>query len=287
MTTAASEAPTNTPSSVTAPAFSDFLARRRDAAKQAVKADQPVQTQAGQSEPAKETDQPAPEAKAPESEKTDKKEKTAEELKQELSNQAKANLRLGKEKADLQKQIAEMAEKLKVIEAKQDGTYQPPSEEQQQREAVLRDEWNKFEQRKESSKDAAIKEFGEDYVLNQIYHESGPYTKLAQEKPWMVQRVIAAEKPVHEAIAAVNEEAVLTKFGRTEADVLKKAEEILRPKLFEQFKTELINQDGGAKPPATVPSLNQARSAGADPRLAGTEPVRTFSAGKLFPHNRV
>jgi len=287
MSTATSEAPATKPQSVTAPAFSDFLARRRESVKSAVVGDKPAEQTAGQSEPAKETDKPAEQAKAPEPEKTDKKEKTAEELKQELSNQAKANLRLGKEKADLQKQMAEMAEKLKTIEAKQDGTYQEPSEEQKQREAALREEWSKFEQRKESSKELAIKEFGEDYVLNQIYHESGPYTKLSQEKPWLVQRVIASEKPVHEAIAAVNEEAVLAKFGRTEADVLKAAEAILRPKLFEQFKTEIANQDGGVKPVSKVPSLNQARSAGADPRLTGTEPVRTFSAGKLFPHNRI
>jgi hypothetical protein len=267
-----------TPETRSTPGLNDFLARQRTAT---VPTETPAQT-TSESEAAQATDQ----AQAPESPKTDKKVKTAEELQVELSNQAKANLRLGAERADLSRKLEQQSKELADLKARLDGTYVEPTQEQKDREAVLKAEFEKFEQRRETSKHEAVKEFGEAYVLEQIYQDDAPFTKLSREKPWLVQRVMSAERPVHEAIAAVNEEAVLTKFGRTEAEVLKKATEILRPILFEEFKKELP-QDGGVKPTPIVPSLSRVRTAGADPKLSGTESVRTFSALGLNPHNRV
>lgn len=283
MTTATHATPDRKPETRSTPGLSDFLVRQRAATVPGNGADQSAAQTNGSSETATGSDQ----AKAPETGKTDKKEKTAEELKVELSNQAKASLRLGAEKADLQRKLEAQQQELAELKAKAEGTYVEPSQEQKQREAVLKAEFEKFEQRREASKHDAVKEFGEAYVLEQIYQDDSPFTTISKEKPWLVQRIMGADRPVHEAIAVVNEEAVLTKFGRTEADVLKKATEILRPILFEQFKTEMTNQDGGVKPSPTVPSLNRARAAGGDPRTAGGDSVRTFSALALNPHNRV
>lgn len=283
MTTATHATPDRKPETRSTPSLSDFLVRQRAATVPGNGADQSAAQTNGSSETATGSDQ----AKAPETGKTDKKEKTAEELKVELSNQAKASLRLGAEKADLQRKLEAQQQELAELKAKAEGTYVEPSQEQKQREAVLKAEFEKFEQRREASKHDAVKEFGEAYVLEQIYQDDSPFTTISKEKPWLVQRIMGADRPVHEAIAVVNEEAVLTKFGRTEADVLKKATEILRPILFEQFKTEMTNQDGGVKPSPTVPSLNRAREAGGDPRTAGGDSVRTFSALALNPHNRV
>ena len=282
------EAPMVKPETKTMPSLNDFFQRQRASVAPAKPIDQPKIEDNGQSEAAKETEKPAEQAKATEPEKTDKKEKTAEELKKELSDQAKANLRLGKEKADLQRQFDEMTKKMKEVESKLDGTYKEPTAEQKASEETLRAEFAKWEQRRDTSRDEAIKEYGEETVLSNIYREDSPYTKLSKEKPWLVQRVMQAEKPVHEALAAVNEEAILAKFGRTEADVLKTAKGLLRSELFEEFKQELQRQDGGdAKPAVTVPSLNRARSAGSDPKTGGGDTVRTFRAGALFPHNNV
>lgn len=283
MSAASAIAPDRQPETRSTPGLSHFLARQRAVTVPAGASDQPAAQTPGQSETAAGSDQ----AKAPETGKTDKKQKTAEELQVELSNQAKANLRLGAERADLQRTLEAMKKELAELKAKAEGTYVEPSQEQKEREAVLKAEFEKFEQRKEASKHDAVKEFGEAYVLDTIYQDDAPFATITKEKPWLVQRVMSAERPVHEAIAVVNEEAVLTKFGRTEAEVLKKATELLRPVLFEQFKTELAQPDGGVKPSPTVPSLNRVRTAGSDPKLSGTEQVRTFSALNINPHNRV
>lgn len=283
MSTAPTATPAWKPETRSAPGLNDFLVRQRAATVPGSIADQSAAPVSGSSDTAAGTDQ----ASAPVTGKTDKKEKTAEELKVELSNQAKASLRLGAEKADLQRKLEAQQQELATLKAKAEGTYVEPSQEQQQREAVLKAEFEKFEQRREASKHDAVKEFGEAYVLEQIYQDESPFTTISKEKPWLVQRIMGAERPVHEAIAVVNEEAVLTKFGRTEADVLKKATEILRPILFEQFKTELTQHDGGVKPSPTVPSLNRVRTAGGGTNGAGTESVRTFSALSINPHNRV
>lgn len=282
MSTGTVVAPERQPETRSTPGLSEFLTRQRAATVPASGADHATDQTAGQSDMATGSDQ----ATAPEAGKTDKKEKTADQLKAELSNQAKANLRLGAERADLQRKLEAQQKELAELKAKVEGTYVEPSQEQKEREAVLKAEFEKFDARREASKNDAVKEFGEEYVLSTIYQDDAPFTTLSKEKPWLVQRVMSAERPVHEAIAIVNEEAVLTKFGRTEAEVLKKATEILRPLLFEQFKTEL-QSDGGVKPSPTVPSLHRVRTAGSDPKLSGADTVRTFSALTINPHNRV
>lgn len=260
-----------------------FLAKRGDAAKPA---DQQGQS-SGQSEPGTGADQTA-KAEDAASGKTDKKDKTAEELAKELSAQAKANLRLGKERAALQRQLDEVTRTLEEMKQRAAGTFVEPSEEQKKQRAILEEEFAKFEQRREQSGQEAAKEFGEDYVLSNIYMEESPFAKLQKAKPWIVQRVMSAEKPVHEAIAVLNEEAILTKFGRTEADVLKAAKELLRPVLFAEFLKEhdLEPSNGtGAKPAPRVPNLSKLPNAGGDSRTGDT--VRTFSALELNPHNRL
>lgn len=261
----------------------EFLKNRRAEVDAALTADTPGESN-GQSEPGKTSG----DSKETTGEAIPgKKEKTAADLKVELSNQAKASLRLGKEKADLQRQLEAQAEKLKELEARAAGTYVEPTEDQKQRETQLRAEFDKFEQRRETSKELAIKEFGEEYVLTNIYQEESPFTKIQKAQPWMTQRILSAEQPIMEALKVVNEEAVLSKFGRTEVEVLKKAEEILRPLLFEQFTQEIKTKDmGGAKSAPHMAGLSRARSAGSDERGSG-ETVRTFSALNLNPHNRV
>lgn len=227
----------------------------------------------------------APDPENTGAEKTDKKEKTVEELKKELSSQSKASLRLGAERAELQRQLEAQKKENEELKAKAAGTFVEPTEDQKKRESVLRDEFAKYETRREASKTEAIKEYGEEAVLSSIYVDESPFQTLTKEKPWLVQRVIAAEKPVHEMMTILAEENILAKYGRTEASLLAKAEEVLKPKLFEQFKTELKDQDG-VKPAPVVPSLTRAKGAGSDANSGG-QPVRSFSALQLNPHNRI
>jgi len=213
--------------------------------------------------------------------------KSAEQLKKELDGQARANLRLGAERAELQRKLDAQQKELDEMKAKVAGTFVEPTEAQKQQAAVLKEEFAKFEQRRDASREDAIKEYGEESVLASIYVDDAPWHALSKEKPWLMQRVFTSEHPVKEAMAIMAEEALLTKFGRTEATLMKKAEEILRPILWEQFKTEHTQDDGGVKPPPVVPSLTRAKTAGADSRTGLHEPVKTFSALDLNPHNRV
>lgn len=242
-------------------------------------------SQRAASVPETRSSEPAAGTETTESGKTEKKEKTVDELKKELSAQAKASLRLGAERAELQRQLDAQKKVNEELQAKAAGTFVEPTKDQQERESVLKAEFAKYEARRESSKLEAIKEFGEEAVLSKIYVDDAPFASLATEKPWLVQRVIAAEKPIHEMLTILAEEELLAKFGRTEAALLAKAEELLKPKLFEQFKTELKDH-GEVKPAVVVPSLTRAKGAGSDSRTGG-EPVRSFSALTLNPHNRI
>lgn len=265
-----------TPETKTTPGLHDFLKRQRETLV-------PEPIMPGQSESPVDTDKALASADAT---KTEKKEKTVDDLKKELSSQAKASLRLGAERAELQRQLETQKKEIEELKAKAEGKFVPPSKEQQEQEAVLKAEFAKFEQRRDASKEDAIKEYGEEAVLSSVYVDDSPFQTLTKQRPWLVQRVIQSERPVHEMMTILAEEAVLNKFGRTEAAVLAHAESILKPKLFEQFKTEMNDAGAGAKPVSVVPSLNRLKAAGADAR-GGGDSVRTFSALNLNPHNRV
>lgn len=218
--------------------------------------------------------------------KTEKAEKSPEQLKKELSLQAKANLRLGKERMELKQQLDAQKRELAELKAKVDGTHIEPSEEQKQRDAEIRAEFEKYERRRDDSKELAIEEFGEEFVLQNIYQEESPINKIQKDQPWMVQRIMLADQPVVEAVRIVQEQEVLTKFGRDVDSVLKKVAEILRPKLFEEFTKELQSK---RSEPATVtptPNLTQARSSGSGMRHEHGSNVK-FSALNLNPHNSV
>jgi hypothetical protein len=232
-------------------------------------------TKQAPSEPAA-SDQPKDKTKAPETEPTEAPEAKLAKVQKDLSSQAKANLRLGKENADLKRKLDEQGALLKRLEAKLDGTYQEPTadDQQKQKEQAFYEDWNR---RAQMSREQAVDLYGEDVVKTKLEAEGNPFQALAAKKPWMSNRIIFAEHPNVEAMIAVDEEEVLETFGRNLEAARAKAKELVRDELFQEFK-----QTHKGDKPKVAPSLSKI----AGGATAGTPaPAKAFSLRELNPHN--
>lgn len=202
--------------------------------------------------------------------------------KKQHSDQAKANLRLGKELAEARKENSDLKAMMQRVEQKLDGTYQDPTPQDQQKakdEEFLKD----FTRRAEMSREQAVELYGEDKVIDLIDKDQSPYKVLAAKKPYLAQRVIYADHPNIEAIKIVEEEAVLDTFGRTLESAKAKAKELVREELFEEFQKQRTGT--GGKPPI-APSLSKVQ--GGEPAgMASQSGKKPFSARELFSHNMV
>lgn len=206
--------------------------------------------------------------------------KTIEQVADELSKQARANLRLGKELADEKRAKQELLNTVKRLEAKFDGTHVEPTADEAAT-AQAKTEWDDYVRRQEDGKAELLGEgqMTEDELVKLIEEEQSPFRKIATKKPYLVHRIIKAGNPVREAVEIVTEETIFEEFGRTRASVLKKAKELVRADLFKEFETEIKGDTS-----ESAPSLRQARSAG---EHGGQGTPAPFSAAKLFRNNSV
>lgn len=235
------------------------------------------QTKAPDAAPAK-TDRKEPvEGKAEEQNKAPK---TIEQVSDELSQQAKANLRLGKELAEEKRAKQDLLNTVKRLEAKFDGTHVEPTAEDKVKEQS-KAEWADYVRRQEEGKAELLGDgqMTEAELVKLIEDEQAPFRKIATKKPYLVHRIIKADNPVREAVDIVREETIFEEFGRTRESVLKKAKELVRADLFKEFETEIKG-----KASESAPSLRQARPAG---ESGGQGTPAPFSAAKLFRHNSV
>jgi predicted RNase H-like nuclease (RuvC/YqgF family) len=239
----------------------------------AVAPDQPAtdNTQAP-SEPAK-ADQPD---KAPAKEPNETPEAKLAKVQKDLSSQAKANLRLGKENAELKRKLDEQSDALKRLESKLDGTYSEPTDQDKQKQEAERfyEDWNR---RAQMSREQAVELYGEDTVKHKLEDEGNPFQVLAAKKPWMSNRIIFAEHPNVEAMLAVEEEEVLETFGRDMKTAREKAKALVRDELFKEF----TQQHKGEKP-KLAPSLSKIAGGEA---VGNPPPPKDFSLRALNPQN--
>jgi hypothetical protein len=239
----------------------------------AVAPDQPAtdNTQAP-SEPAK-AEQPD---KAPAKEPNETPEAKLAKVQKDLSSQAKANLRLGKENAELKRKLDEQSDALKRLESKLDGTYSEPTDQDKQKQEAERfyEDWNR---RAQMSREQAVELYGEDTVKHKLEDEGNPFQVLAAKKPWMSNRIIFAEHPNVEAMLAVEEEEVLETFGRNMESARKKAKDLVRDELFKEF----TQQHKGEKP-KLAPSLSKIAGGEA---VGNPPPPKDFSLRALNPQN--
>jgi hypothetical protein len=138
-----------------------------------------------------------------------------------------------------ERELKELKEAVVRVEKKIDGTYEPPqlpSPEQQSADAQVRG-------RIESSHDAAVRQYGEEYVMQTVWAEDSLYQKL-QANPLIRARVMEAKSPVLEAIAVVKEHLDGEKYGRTPEEIRKRIEEELKPKITQEILTSLKPKPG-------------------------------------------
>lgn len=202
--------------------------------------------------------------------------------KKQHSDQAKANLRLGKELAEARKENSDLKAMMQRVEQKLDGTYQDPTPQDQQKEQDQKF-YEDFTRRAEMSREQAVELYGEEKVVDLIDKQDSPFKAIAAKKPYYAQRVIWSEHPNVEAIKIVEEEAVLELFGRTPDAARAKAKELVREELFQEFQKQRTGT--GGKPPI-APSLSKVQ--GGEPAGAASQAGKaSFSAKDLFSHNWV
>lgn len=183
-----------------------------------------------------------------------KAEEKPDPVKEQLANQTAAARRLGKEKADLERQVRELKAQNEEIIARANGTYQEPPKPSPELIAAQAD----FKGREKASRPIAEQEYGADEVQKSIYDDDSPYVELVKEKPWLHVEVSRDPQPAVAAMRTLRREAFVEKYGNDPRKWEEKIIEGAKPKLFEEFKKQLETQPVGKE----VPTVSTARNAG-------------------------
>ena len=235
-----------------------------------VKKEEPAQKQDTDTASAKADATPPADAEKQSVAKTEEKvEEKPDPVAEQLKSQTAAARRLGKEKADLEKQLADLKAQNEEILARANGTWKEkpkPSADQVAREADFRG-------REKAARPIAEQEFGAEAVQAKIYDKDSAFTTLTDTKPWLLVEVSEHPQPPVAAMKILAREDFMTKYGddprKWEEKILAQAE----PKLFEKFKKKLEEQPVGKE----VPTVSTARSAG-----GGADVKRELSTAEIL-----
>lgn len=234
-----------------------------------VKEDKPAQTQDTDSAPADKADAtpPADGKQEPVAKAEDKKEDKPDPKDEQLKAQTAAARRLGKEKADLQRQLDEQAAQLEELTARMNGTWKEkpkPSEDQVKKKIA-------FEARVDATRAIADQEFGADEVEKAIFGgKDAPWVALTSrdDKKHLLVEVSEHPQPPVAAMRILAREDFMAKYGEDPRKWEEKIVESVKPKLFAEFKKTLEQQPVGKE----VPTVSNARSSGGP---AGRKEQRT------------
>lgn len=147
-----------------------------------------------------------------------------------------------KARLDAERKAVALEVQLKRIEEKLDGTYEEPSgptSEQLTADADIKG-------RIRASHRAAVRSYGEPFVMETVWNADSPYQELQAKDPRIKARVMEADDPVMEAIAVVKEYQDGVKYGRTPEEIKQKIEAELRPKLQQEILEGLKTKPGPA-----------------------------------------
>ncbi len=184
----------------------------------------PIETPAAPATPAADSDPTG---------QTDKTEKRLKDAQTWGNEEHKARLAAEREARDLKT-------RLDRIEQKLDGTYEAPSAPSAEQVAYDAEMRGKLR----ASHRAAVRKYGEEYVLTTVWNPDSPYMKLQAANPHVAQRVQASEDPVQEALDVLKEEEDAKKYGRTSEEMRKKIEAELKPQLEQQILQGLKTKPG-------------------------------------------
>ena len=131
---------------------------------------------------------------------------------------------------------------LRRIEQKLDGTYQEPTAPSVEQASADADTKGRIR----ASHRAAVRQYGEEFVMSTVWATDSPYQELQSKSPALRARVMEADDPVLEAIAVVKEQQDAQKYGRTPEEMRQKIEAELAPKLKQEILEGLKTKPGPA-----------------------------------------
>jgi hypothetical protein len=173
----------------------------------------------------------------------------------------------------VQQKNEQLEARLKVAEAKLDGSYIEPSGPSPEQQAELDRYWERV---KVDSKVMA-EAYGEDTLQERIFGEGSPYRALEQADPLITERLKRAERPVLEAWKILEKYEFEQKYG-TEPDAIKAA---IIKEYTEHQQAELAAEIKGHKP--TIESVGTLAGIGGVPRDKAPQPKGGIDIKKVFP----
>lgn len=138
--------------------------------------------------------------------------------------------------------VVEMKAQLGRIEKKIDGTHEEPKSPSPEQATAEADTKGRIR----ASHHAAVRQYGQDFVMSTVWATDSPYQELQANSPAIRARVMEAEDPVLEAIAVVKEHQDGLKYGRTPEEIRKKMEAELTPKITQDILDGLKSKPGPA-----------------------------------------
>ena len=197
--------------------------------------DKSVAEKTDEHQPATPDAKPSTEKKADDTPKEDVTEKRLKDTQKWGNEEHKARLEAERKAIALEAQ-------LKRIEAKLDGTYEEPTAPSTEQVATDADTKGRIR----ASHKAAVRQYGEAFVMETVWNPESPYQELQGKSPAIRARVMDADDPVLEAIAVVKEHQDAQKYGRTPEEMRKRIEEELAPKLKQEILEGLKTKPGPA-----------------------------------------
>lgn len=173
-----------------------------------------------------------------------------------------------------EKREAALAARLERIEKKLDGTYEEPTAPSLEQVTADADATGRIK----ASHHAAVRHYGEAFVMETVWNHDSPYQVLQAKDPQIRARVMHADDPVLEAIAVVKEDQDGAKYGRTPEEIRKKIEAELKPKLQQEILEGLKTKPG----PATN-TLGHVRGGTERTEQKNSAP-NVLNLGLVFPH---
>lgn len=147
-----------------------------------------------------------------------------------------------KARLEAERKAQALEAQLKRIEAKLDGTYEEPTAPSTEQVATDADTKGRIR----ASHKAAVRQYGEAFVMETVWNPDSPYQELQAKSPAIRARVMEADDPVLEAIAVVKEHQDAQKYGRTPEEIRKRMEAELVPKLKQDILDGLKTKPGPA-----------------------------------------
>jgi len=159
--------------------------------------------------------------------------------------------------------------RLKVLEAKIDGTYVDPPDPSPELE--------KYWERVKVDRDILVDQYGEETVQTRIFEQDSPFTKLTQADPLINERLRRANRPVLEAWKILERYEFEQKYG-SEPDAIKAA---IITEYQTQQRAELDAELKGRK--QTIESVSTLAGLGGVPREHAPKPAGGIDVKKVFP----